>query len=257
MAHNSTQGTIQSGRRLLRVVQALQELDGATVTELADHFDMHRSHVHKYLKTLENSGYVNNDDGVYELSFLFITHGEYVRHRNRLCEVAQDRIEELGDRVEIVVKLSVRQGDHTIVVFSRNEEKMFSGKLMPGKKSYLHQTAPGKAMLAELSDEEISRYVQETGLPGRNENTITDPDVLWEEVQSIRSREYAVSTGEWNATINGVGVSIISPDGTLGAINICGPATGHPDDYLVDEYTGNLSQITSQIEHKLAQHVEA
>lgn len=256
MSQPDRSGTIKSGEQMLEVIQALQELNGAGVTELGEFLGMDRSHVHKYLKTLETTKYVDNTDGEYALSFMFITHAEHVKRHSKLCQVAKNRVEKLSNNVDDVVKFSVKQGNYSIGVYINNDSNMFQVNFLPGRREYLHQSAPGKAMLAEESDERIREYVEQTGLPAREDSTITSAERLFEEVATIRDRGFAISSGEWHEKINGIGAVIVGPTGNVGAINIFGPATSLPEEYLIDEYGDGLLRITSQIEHKLEQELQ-
>jgi len=253
MTDSNGTGTIKSGEQLLEVIQALQELGRAGVTELGEYLDMDKSHVHKYLKTLERTKYVDNTDGAYSLSFMFITHAEHVKKESKLCQVAKKRVEAISNNVDDVVKFSVKQGNYSIGVYINNDTNLFQVNFLPGRREYLHQSAPGKAMLAQETDERIRRYVEETGLPARKEATITDAEELFAEVAAIRDRGFAISSGEWHEKINGIGAVIEGPAGEVGAINIFGPATSLPEEYLAEEYGDDLRRITSQIEHKVEQ----
>jgi DNA-binding IclR family transcriptional regulator len=257
MRNRDTPGTIKAGERLLETVQALQELGEAGVTELGEYLEMDKSHVHKYLKTLERTRYVDNADGRYSLSFMFVTHGEHVKKQSKLCQVAKSRVEKMADNVDDVVKFSVKQGRYSIGVYINNDSNMFQVNFLPGRREYLHQSAPGKAMLAEESDERIREYAEETGLPPRENGTITTAEELFAEVSTIRDRGFAISSGEWHEKINGIGAVIVGPTGEVGAINVFGPAASLPEEYLLQEYGDDLLRITSQIEHKLEQESEA
>jgi DNA-binding IclR family transcriptional regulator len=253
MQGNNKRGTIKSGYRLFRVIEALQELEEARVSELAEYCDMNSSHIHKYLKTLENAGYATNNEGLYELSFLFVNHAERVKCNSALYQEGKKRVDQLANEIGDVIKLSVRQGDQSIVVYSKNDENIFFDGFMPGKMNYLHHTSPGKAILAEFSDDELEKYIEETGLLPRNKNTITDPTSFREEIAAIRDRGFAISEGEWNTEINGISSSIRCATEPLGAINILGPANTHSNEQLITEYANEVRQIASQIEYKLAQ----
>lgn len=254
MNNDRQRGTLQSGQRLFEVVETLQKQGGAGVTELADHFGVNRGYIHKYLKTLESNGYVVNNDGNYTLSFKFVAHAEHVKTQSELYNLTEDRVKELANDVDNVVKFSVRQSDKSIVVLSENDENLFSEKYMLGRMSSLHQSAPGKAMLAELPDDEIRRIILENGLPAREDNTITDENRLWKEIKDIRAQGVAVSIGEWDHRINGIGAAIANPKtGTLGAINIAGPAKQHSREQLISEYRHKILQVTSQLELKLSE----
>ena len=47
-----------------------------------------------------------------------------------------------------------------------------------GARVHLHSTAVGKALLAQLSDDEASKILELSGMPALTDHTITDPEVL-------------------------------------------------------------------------------
>jgi len=65
-----------------------------------------------------------------------------------------------------------------------------------GRRVYPHSTGVGKALLSQLSDDDVRRIVTRTGMPAQTANTITDPDALVADLELIRRRGYAVDEGE-------------------------------------------------------------
>jgi DNA-binding IclR family transcriptional regulator len=78
-----------------------------------------------------------------------------------------------------------------------------------GRQVPLHAGASAKVLLACLPPDEIDGFVQRVGLPKVAPNTITDPDILKENLAEIRRRGYAVSQEETNAGAWGLAVSIL------------------------------------------------
>jgi IclR family acetate operon transcriptional repressor len=65
-----------------------------------------------------------------------------------------------------------------------------------GERAPIYATAGGKAILAHLSDDEIERYLSSVALTPITKSTITDPEVLWRELNAIRSGALARSNEE-------------------------------------------------------------
>jgi DNA-binding IclR family transcriptional regulator len=63
----STGSSVNSVERTFKIVNGLQELDGAGVTELAAHLDLPKSTVHNYLTTLEQEDYVVRENDQYRV----------------------------------------------------------------------------------------------------------------------------------------------------------------------------------------------
>ncbi len=93
----------------------------------------------------------------------------------------------------------------------------------PGKRIPIHATAAGKAILAFLPRERAQEIVDRRGLPARTENTITDRDELFEELELIRDRGYAINQEENVRGVRAVGVPVRPYDRIAGAISISGP----------------------------------
>src|SRR6056297_1159724 len=90
--------TLKTVSRAFDVVRALEELDGAGVTELAEHLDLSKSVVYSYLSTLRAEKYVVKEDGTYRLSLQFLLVGEYVRNQSTLYRIGKPEIEKLAER---------------------------------------------------------------------------------------------------------------------------------------------------------------
>lgn len=58
------------------MIDALEELGGTGMTDLAEHLDLSKSAVYKHLYTLKERQYVVKDGNDYRLSLQFLTLGE-------------------------------------------------------------------------------------------------------------------------------------------------------------------------------------
>lgn len=71
----------------------------------------------------------------------------------------------------------------------------------------------GKALLAQLTPEELESYLGSTTLEARTETTITSADVLCEELRRIRAQGYALSEGEHRPGVRSVAAPVFSYEG--------------------------------------------
>lgn len=221
---DSNRPALQSVRTSIRVVEALYELDGAGVTELADYLGMAKSSVHRHLSTLNDENYVARDDGEYHLSLQFLELGEYVQYRDDIRVMAEPKVEELseetGERAQFVVE---EHGYVRYVHRSTAEEgvKTISGT---GKRVRMHAIAGGKAILAFLPEAEVHEILDRRGLPAFTENTVTDRDALFGELATVRERRVSFDDEECVAGLRAVGVPVLGPDEeVLGALTVAGP----------------------------------
>ena len=86
-------------------------------------------------------------------------------------------------------------------------------------------TALGKALLAQLPDDEIERIVERHGLPAATENTITEVEPLLEEIERVREQGYSIEDEEHHDGIQAIGVPVpyVENPPVFTAISVSGP----------------------------------
>jgi len=90
---------------------------------------------------------------------------------------------------------------------------------------YLHATAAGKAILAQLSNCRVEEIIDQHGLPTETDQTITDPEDLFEELEGIGEKSVAYSDGESAEGLRAVGVPVFRPNRfVLGAFSMSAPS---------------------------------
>ena len=92
------------------------------------------------------------------------------------------------------------------------------GALLPA-----HTTAPGKALLAALPDEEVERVLP-SKLERLTPKTITSRAKLLDELEQVRASGIAYARGDHTPGINAVAVSVGSADSPVAAISVPMPA---------------------------------
>ena len=244
-------GMVKSDETLFAIVEAIRDLDGAGVTQLADDLGMTKSAVHKHLKTLEHYEYVRKQDGTYRLGFKFLMLGGYVRGANPLCRLAEPKVAELAKDLGVVSMFSVEEYGRGIIVHQENELSI-DIRTDVGTAFFLHQLASGKAMMARLPDEEIRSVVDRFGLPTLTGHTIDSPRTLFEEIEEIRERGFAISMEEGASGEASVGVAIEDPEtDTLGAVSISRPVTTGVKEKLAHHDAERLFETVSEIRYQL------
>lgn len=215
---------VKSLETLFEVVQVLKDSNGAGVTEIASEIGMAKSTVHRYLSTLEENDYVVKEDGEYHIGLRILSLGEFARNRKDYYRVAKSKIDQLaqetGERVQFIVE------EHGRGVYIHREvgEHGVRTDAHIGKRTYLHTTAAGKAILAHMDASEVDQVVDRWGLPEMTENTIVDRDELDTELESIREQGYAVNREEHVKGLCGVAAPILDENGSpLGSVSIGGP----------------------------------
>ena len=219
-----TESTVKASKTTFRIIEALRELDGAGITEMANHLDLSKSAVYKHCKTLENERYVIKEGDTYHIGLRFLNLGVKARRRRRIYEVAKPQVQELAQQSNEMANLMVEEHGRGIFLYRADSSQAVNLDTYAGREVYLHTTAMGKAILAHLSRDHVNQIIEQHGLPRTSDNTITDRETLFEELETIREQEYAFDDEERLKGLRCVATPIVDPDGiVLGAISISGP----------------------------------
>lgn len=246
---------LETVSRACDVVDALDELGGAGVTEVADHVGISKGSAHAYLNTLRERRLVVKEGTTYRLSLEFLYLGNGVRHRHPLFQHAKPVVEELADRSKEYVHLMCEQHGLERNIYKVPGENAVGAEYHTAKEQkadYLHFTASGKAVLAHLPEERVDRIVETHGLVSKTPNTITDPDRLAEELDRIRDQGYAVNDEEEIVGIRAVGVPIRDETGAvLGGLSVSGPTGRLTDTACHEEFPDLLKESANVVEARL------
>ncbi len=130
------------------------------MADVAKNFSMSISNAFKYMKLLEEYGFVVKDQSKkYIPGFKLVDLGSIVLRRVGLRDIARPHLYDLAAKTHQTVNLVVRDGDWAVYV-----EKIECAESMPlmsriGMQMPLYSTSFGKAILAWLPSEELQEYL--------------------------------------------------------------------------------------------------
>jgi len=210
------------------IVETLVERGPTGVTAVAEALDVPKSTAHDHLRTLEAVGYVVNESGTYRLGTKFLHLGETARNGHELFVNGREEAHALFEDTEgKYVQLVTEENDRCGVLLAAGWRKGGHTTGTPGaypSDLHLHTNAPGKAILAHKDAETVERLIDETELPPRTANTITDDERLLAELETIRDDGYAVDEGELIAGMTGIAAPVVADERVRGAIAVYGPS---------------------------------
>lgn len=217
MSNPNMRRTVKTADTVFDIIHKLQESDENTVTELLDSLDLAKSTVHTYLSTLEQKEYVVKKDSSYQLSLKFLDHGMHAMQDHALTSTARPILEQTATETGELVWLIVEEHGRAVYLERAKGDKAVQTSGRRGLRTYLHVLASGKCILANMDEEEVNRILDWHGLPAQTENTVTNREELFTELQRVREEGYAYNRDEEVSGIHAIGAPIIQGgDGTRG-----------------------------------------
>jgi DNA-binding IclR family transcriptional regulator len=218
----------------LVALKFLQERGEVRVAEVADRLGVARSTAHRVLAMLVFHDFATQDARrVYRPGPALRTLGDAATTPPDVVTVAHPHLRELGRLVGETVHLMVLQGNgvrfvdgvegtQTLRVGSR------IGMLLPA-----HATSGGKALLAELPEEEL-RALYPRGV-STGASAVGDLAALRRELDGVRRRGYAVNSEESERGVRAVGVCVRSATGqAVAAAAVAVPSVRWPKRRLTE-----------------------
>ena len=212
---------IPNVKKTLTVLEMLAKHPrGMTVAQLMDATGYTKTTVFRVLCTLLDLGYLQkkSDDRTISISRKLVALAYASLSEKNLSEISLDVMREIRDYTGETVMLGVLLESECIMIdqVEGTHFFIFSGKL--GMKSPLHASAPGKAILAFVGDEEREKLLSSITLNKITANTFTDRAKLADELKRIRARGYSTDEGEVISGVNCVGAPIFGTNGKFIAV---------------------------------------
>jgi len=216
-------------QRAIAVLDALARSgDGLTLSALARATSEPKSTLHAVLATLVEAGLLVRDEATkrYRLGPHILTlAGAYARQSDVLRafgEVARPLARELGETVQ----LAILQGREVLYIGKQEGTQRVRLASEVGTRLPAHATSLGKCLLAFLPPDELENLLAQGPLVALTPRTITDPDVLRDELARVRERGYAIDRGETLPDVWCFGAPVRDAQGTVvAALSISVPVT--------------------------------
>ena len=215
-------GGVQSVGRAFEILEVIAAQGGElSLSEIAASVGLPAPSAHRLLRTLVALGYLRQETSRrYALAPRLIRLGE--SGAKQFGAWGYPVLTELMEAVGESANMAILDGSNAIYVAQvagRHSMRMFTEV---GRRVPLHATGVGKALLAQLPDEEIVRILDLAGMPTVTPHTITDAAVLLQDVRASRIRGYTIDDGEQEVGVSCVAVTVPNAP-TPTAISISAP----------------------------------
>lgn len=227
----ATARRIRPVQAVLNAIDVLQVLGRfgreVGVSEIARHTGLSKAATYNILATLETRHLVARTPGAstYRLGWGLYELGVSVTRDLDLARIARTQLDQLADRTGETVLLAIIEDDSVLYLDRGESPNSFRLLANVGRRSPIHASASGKAILAFADEREIDRVL---GQPLRQctRTTVTDPDELRRQLVRVSRVGYATCWQEHEVGMSSIAVPLRDHTGTVvAALTLAGPAT--------------------------------
>jgi len=228
-----------------------------SLADLARAVGLTRSSAFRIAYTLADLGYLARDgsDKSYRLGPRVLGLGFAFLDSIEIVDIAQPHLVALRDRTQCSAHLALLDGAEIVYVARHADRKALTSRIQIGSRLPAHATSMGRAILCQLSPEDVRARFKDRPLEAFSAATATNLDDLAAQLARDRSRGYVLSRSSFERGIASVAAPVFDAEGAVtAAINITTPeSTLSGDDletWIRDAVVETAAAISEWLGHR-------
>lgn len=241
---------IQVADRIFDTLEILSVEGPIALNDLTNRLNLNKSTVHRILSSLIYMGYVKQDAGTqkYDLTLKILTISNQLLSRIDLLEEVKPHLKMLSQNTGETVHFVQLDGTEAVYIYKeeayRNSIRMVS---RIGSRIPVYCSGVGKAMAADMEEEQVRQIWENSDIKKLTDHTITDYSSFLNKLSEIRKQGYALDDEENELGVRCIAVSIPDYNGhPKYAFSISAPVSR-----MSDERIRELAQIVLDVKAKI------
>jgi IclR family acetate operon transcriptional repressor len=189
----------QSVTRAVVILEYLAEAgEPRDLAVISSDLAMNKSTVYRFLFSLAEHGYVRQDTstGQYSLGAKVIWLASKFLESVEIRRIARPTLERLSSITGETIHLGLLDGFEILYVDKVDGRGAVRMASRIGSRLPVHCTALGKVLYSALPESEWEAYVSGDRLTARTSETITEPEVFYDELRKVQEQGYAIDNCE-------------------------------------------------------------
>lgn len=217
---------IASLEKGIRILELLAQHGELSVSEAAKLMDTNRAGSHRFISTLKDLGYVEqNANNKYQPTLKIMKLATKVANRFEIRRIAKPYMHRLSMMFKETINLGFFKNNEIIHIDKIDCLEVLRMDSALGDKAPAYCTGLGKAILAFLPEHELAHYIENTDFRKLAPNTITDKDEFRAELERVRQNGYAIDDEEMSIGLSCIAVPIFDHNTYPAyALSISGPS---------------------------------
>jgi IclR family acetate operon transcriptional repressor len=200
-------GAVDNVLRLLRLFENSKQL---RVNEVSREMGLSRSTVHRMLSTLSYHQFVEQDEfsRAYQPGPALVDIGLAVVQNMDIRVIARSALTKLWTETNETVHLAILRGPEVLFLDSIESQQIVRTGSRIGWTLPAHATASGKALLAELDEDDLLALYPNEKLEAPTDTTLNSRAALVTQLAETRDRGYAINNAESETDVSAVGAVV-------------------------------------------------
>ena len=228
------------------------------LSDISSRLELAPSTALRLLSILERRGYVERSPstGCFRIGVRALELGSIYLQTTSLVAEAQPYLQALAREYGQTANLGVLDRGEVIHVAVVPPNRLIRFDTGVGQRASAHSTGLGKALLAELSDEQLEELVAYHSLRRHTDRTLTTLGALRVNLAQTRERGYAMDDEESEIGLRCIAAAIRdSEDRAVAAVSISGPAFEYNDE-TVPRYVEAVVRTARDISGRLGNNIQ-
>lgn len=256
---NTSNNPVQSAERIFGILEILAETGPIGLIDLSTRIELHKSTVHRLLLSLICMGYVKQEEktGKYMLTFKIVELSEKILSRVDIVAIVHPLIAQLANNCRETVHFVQRRGtevfylDKVAPIYPHESAIRMASQV--GLARPMFCSAVGKAILAEMNDDEVKYIWNNSVIEKKTEHTIVEFKELQKELYLVRDKGYALDNEENELGVRCIAACVRNHKGEPNnAFSISAP-TGRMTNDRIEELAGYILNTKEAIQKALGQ----
>ena len=250
---------VRSVERALTVIEALSREKEMGVTELSKELGLSKSTIYRLIMTLRLHGYVEQIKGEkYKLTFKMFELGSRIVNRLGIRQTAYPYLKELAAISKETVNLGALEENNVCYIDRIESREPLRLGLDIGSCFPAHCTALGRTLLAYQTPDEMDSFLLKAKQEGQMQlytsETLTNMDLIKEELHKIREQGYAIEAEQYLSGIRCIAAPIFNHTGkVVASVSVAGPSVRLTDEcikYVIPALKKTASSISAVLGYK-------
>jgi len=240
---------IQSLDRGLQVIQAFSENNkNLTISDVSKITGLSRPTARRILLTLEHLGFAEANNSLFSLTARTLTLGYAYLSSNNKWSIAHSFMQDFVQKTGESCSISILTGENILYVARVSTKRIMSINLDVGSVLPAYATSMGHVLLANLSTEELEKYLSNLKIDKYTDKTILDKEQLRMTLEDVREKNWGGVDQQFEEGLRSIATPIRDGNGkVIAAINCSAHAGRISKEVMLKEFLPLLQENATKI----------